>query len=102
MFSREELMKAPIGAIDVLYIPKKFTLDKYKLTPAIYSEMLQEQGFVCAICKEVKPLEIDHDHKTGKVRGLLCHNCNVCMGYFDAKLIPNCRKYKANNRSTRV
>jgi len=48
---------------------------KYGITPAQYYEMLRRQGSVCALCglpPKAKPLEIDHDHKTGRVRGLLC------------------------------
>jgi hypothetical protein len=51
-----------------------------------YNELLQKQQGVCAICK-LKPqssrnLAVDHDHKTGKIRGLLCHKCNTGLGLF--------------------
>ncbi len=49
--------------------------------------MLEDQGGVCQICKSTKPsyahlnvFDVDHDHKTGKVRGLLCNNCNKALG----------------------
>jgi hypothetical protein len=45
----------------------------------LYDRLLGEQGGVCAICgnpPKTRRLHIDHDHKTGKVRGLLCHRCN--------------------------
>lgn len=48
--------------------------------------MLEEQGGNCAICHEPPPedkhydLFIDHDHGTGKVRGLLCLHCNTVLG----------------------
>ena len=48
--------------------------------------MLSAQRDVCAICgrsnsnKNKGMLHVDHCHKTGKIRGLLCHNCNVSIG----------------------
>lgn len=39
-----------------------------------------KQDNKCAICKEAKKLYIDHNHKTGKFRGLLCNNCNAAIG----------------------
>ena len=48
--------------------------------------MYNDQGGCCAICKSpVLYLKVhtDHDHKTGKVRGLLCVSCNVGMHYVD-------------------
>lgn len=45
-----------------------------------YNKMLTEQNNVCAICKKQqmgkRPLAVDHCHKTGKVRSLLCYGCN--------------------------
>lgn len=35
----------------------------------------------CEICSSTKNLHIDHDHKTNKVRGLLCQNCNLTVGH---------------------
>jgi hypothetical protein len=45
--------------------------------------MIETQGGLCAICEG--PLErphVDHDHTTGKVRGILCFNCNAGLGKF--------------------
>lgn len=53
-----------------------------------YNTMLTEQNNSCAICKSTsagrghKHFSVDHDHITGKVRGLLCHNCNTGLGQF--------------------
>ena len=61
---------------------------KYKIDFVTYESMLVDQNYKCAICKTMDPGEyhgkfcVDHDHKTGKVRGLLCHNCNSALGNF--------------------
>ncbi len=60
---------------------------KYNLTDAQHQKMLLEQNNLCAICLLIpetltKPLYVDHDHKTGKVRGLLCQKCNTAFGMF--------------------
>ena len=53
---------------------------KYGLTLTQYAEMVAVQGGVCAICGVSASLEVDHDHGAGKVRGLLCANCNRMLG----------------------
>lgn len=63
---------------------------KYRLTQESYDERLKLQNYKCAICdlhylrniknNRVIALAVDHDHKTGKVRGLLCNNCNRGIG----------------------
>lgn len=52
---------------------------------AQYEQMLQEQNYCCAICgkdNKKEMLSVDHNHKIGKVRGLLCKSCNLGLGYF--------------------
>lgn len=47
-----------------------------------YARMLEAQGGVCAICgnpPKSRRLHVDHDHRTGKVRGLLCFRCNRAL-----------------------
>lgn len=55
----------------------------YGLTSVQYLEMYDAQEGKCAICKENpggKWLAVDHCHKTGAVRGLLCSDCNLMLG----------------------
>lgn len=59
---------------------------RYGLTIEQVEELRASQGGSCAVCKkELKKFHIDHDHNTGKVRGLLCHRCNVMIGGWDDK-----------------
>ena len=46
--------------------------------------MIEDQNNVCAICKKEIDISgnVDHDHTTGKVRGILCNSCNRALGYF--------------------
>lgn len=54
----------------------------YGMSPEEYQSFLNFQGGTCAVCHEVPDhrLSVDHDHKTGKVRGLLCKPCNLAIG----------------------
>ena len=55
----------------------------YGISLADYDAMLYNQGGVCLICRQSPDkmrLAVDHDHKTGKIRGLLCSNCNIALG----------------------
>ncbi len=55
----------------------------YGLSLQDYRAMLERQGKVCGICKTPgKPLCVDHSHATGKVRGLLCRDCNLGLGNY--------------------
>lgn len=57
---------------------------KYGITLAQYNKMHLEQGNLCAICQEENNINhrlyVDHNHKTGKVRALLCQRCNLIIG----------------------
>lgn len=62
-------------------IKNKDLLRKYGITLEEYRILSEVQNHKCAICKvEVSSLCVDHNHKTGKVRGLLCHACNLAIG----------------------
>lgn len=59
------------------------------MTIGKYDEMLNSQDSRCAICGSPDPGKgnrffcVDHDHLTGKIRGLLCNNCNRGLGTFE-------------------
>ena len=53
----------------------------YDLTKETYQTIYEEQEGKCALCRRLpKKICVDHCHKTGKVRGLLCSECNVGLG----------------------
>ena len=70
---------------------------KYGLTLAEHDTLAASQGGLCAICGRERPLRVDHDHATGVIRGLLCHNCNVALGLLgeDAQVISLAAQYVA-------
>lgn len=66
---------------------------KYGITREEYLQRIEEQGNLCAICRKPETetssphtdemdLSVDHCHKTGQVRGLLCRQCNIALGKF--------------------
>ncbi|WP_446214246.1 endonuclease VII domain-containing protein [Micromonospora sp. IBSANI012] len=55
---------------------------RYGIGEKEFQELLAEQGGVCAICGGEDPQHLDHDHRTGWVRGILCFNCNGGLGQF--------------------
>ena len=62
---------------------RKYIAWKYSLTMEQFGQMLIAQDGRCDICNEPlnRNLHIDHNHQTGKVRGLLCNGCNTGIGH---------------------
>lgn len=74
------------------YCEKHYQIKKnFKIDPLVYEELLKKQNNVCAICGEEcaarTRLSIDHDHKTGAIRGLLCMSCNLGIGKFHDDIV---------------
>jgi hypothetical protein len=73
--------------------------NRYGITEEDYNEMYKSQNGLCAICgnppKIGQRLYVDHNHKTRKVRALLCQGCNSGIGYFkeNIKLLSNAITY---------
>lgn len=65
---------------------KRFIERKFNISYEVYDQLMHEQNGVCAICgneetsSNAKYLAVDHDHNTGKIRGLLCSKCNRAIG----------------------
>jgi len=60
---------------------------KFKMTSTEYKKLYDEQGGKCALCEThesdlTKKLCVDHCHKTGNIRGLLCLRCNSSLAQF--------------------
>ena len=58
---------------------------RFKITLKDYDNLLKEQNYCCALCKRhqsefIRELNVDHDHTTGAIRGLLCNSCNTGLG----------------------
>lgn len=73
------------------------TLHRYGLTLEDFDRMFAEQDGRCAACdgRSEKRLHIDHDHSTGRIRGLLCENCNLGIGKFkdDPERLESAARY---------
>lgn len=70
----------------------------YGIEPETYYEMLKNQGNECAICKGKstrRAMNIDHNHTTGKVRGLLCDGCNLKLGFVENSFFEKALQYLA-------
>jgi len=70
---------------DALKIKDQRLQRKYGITLDQYNDMIKQQNGVCAICNKPGKLVVDHNHGTGRVRGLLHTSCNRAIGYLQDK-----------------
>lgn len=76
----------------------KDRMKRYGLSSEAFQLMLLLQKNACGICKKLfmqSRLHVDHDHKTGEVRGLLCGVCNTSLGGFkdSPEILENAKEY---------
>jgi Recombination endonuclease VII len=64
---------------------RRVALSRYGWTPEMFADQLEKQGGACAICRHPEPRAkqwaVDHDHRTGRVREILCQSCNCGLGF---------------------
>lgn len=69
-----------------MYERKRHLKRRYGISEEVYDALVKQQDGVCAICggnNGGKKLVIDHDHRTGAIRRLLCYHCNIGLGYLE-------------------
>lgn len=82
--------------------------NRHNITEEYYNILFIKQNYVCKICNKPErvyrnnkllKLSVDHCHKTGKIRGLLCNNCNRGLGFFNdsSDLLRSASYYLENN-----
>ena len=62
---------------------------RYVISADEYEGLLKTQNNTCIVCNETfsSSVNVDHDHATGDIRGLICHPCNVAVGYYEKLFI---------------
>jgi hypothetical protein len=87
---------------------QRYRAKKYGMTLEEYNQQSELQQHCCKLCGKHKDqqgqkgaLVIDHDHRTGYVRGLICHNCNVSLGLLgdNETTLKNMLKYLRQSRA---
>jgi recombination endonuclease VII len=78
---------------------------RYGITLSDLHDLIARQNGLCAICfRMIDTSHVDHDHETGKVRGVLCFNCNGGLGQFrdDPGLLVQAASYLEEHLTTPV
>jgi hypothetical protein len=94
---KRESDKAYRAKLDPEYRRARSLWSNHRITVAQYTAILKEQKGRCAICgrKQRRHLAVDHNHKTGEIRGLLCFRCNFGLSWFqeDAQTLKQASKH---------
>lgn len=92
MQAREYIRKNPLKKFE-------YSLRKYGLTLNEYEQILESQSNKCPVCEKTfrmkREIHVDHCHKTGKTRGIICESCNMGLGKFydNIEYLENAIKY---------
>jgi len=70
---------------------------KYNLTQEEYKTLIDSVGNKCEICNSKSNLCIDHCHKTGRIRGILCRRCNITLSYIESNDVKKYEQYLKNS-----
>ena len=97
------------------HVKNQRLLKQYDMTLEEYKQMAEQQNGVCAICggpptlmmggsgtkEQYRLLDVDHDHNTGAIRGLLCNKCNRGIGDFEDNVssLRNAADYLEKNNA---
>lgn len=103
LYHRERLKRDP------QYFRRSKLRRLYGIALEDFDAMLGHQHGLCAICgrperrgikDSLAPLVVDHDHRSGRVRGLLCHSCNVSLAVVESpEFIAAAQAYLARSRA---
>lgn len=85
-----ELEDKKLKEMDQIFPYNKCLIRRFGITEEQYNKLLAKQKECCAICGRHQSnfknrLHIDHDHKTGIIRGLLCAGCNTGLGVYEKR-----------------
>lgn len=86
MFAKSDRVRTALRKTDPEYKARmrRYGLkSRYGISIEEYEEMKKSQGGHCAVCNSIDKLFVDHDHKTGLTRGLLCRHHNLMLGYME-------------------
>lgn len=77
-------------------------MQKYGIGRSGVDAMIEVQGGLCPICEKRPAVHVDHDHRTGRVREILCELCNGTLGAFrdDPAIIAKAITYLEAHRAT--
>lgn len=83
---------------------RKYKLEKrYGITIEQFDALSKSQKHRCAVCRKKKKLVVDHCHRRGNTRGLLCNMCNIALGHVgdSPRILRKLADYLQSNRKCR-